>query len=191
MGERGHYAENVMNRAVFLDRDGVINRVSVRGGLPYPPDSLDQFEFLPGAVQAVESLRRAGFKVVVVTNQSDVSKGRQPRDVVEAMHQRIRDQLKVDDLKVCYHVDEDGCGCRKPKPGMLLEAAKDWSIDLSRSFMVGDRWRDVGAGQAAGCSTILVEFGYAERSADNPDAVVGSLLEASNLILSGAVQGGR
>ena len=177
-----------MNRAVFLDRDGVINRVAIRGGLPYPPASLEEFEFLPGVEQAVEPLRRADFKVVVVTNQPDVSQGRQPLDVVEAMHHRIRDQLKVDDLKVCYHVDADGCTCRKPKPGMLLEAAAEHSLDLERSFMVGDRWRDVGAGKAAGCRTILLEAKYSERQAESPDAVVASMLEASNLILSGELQ---
>jgi len=180
-----------MNRAVFLDRDGVINRAVVRDGRPYPPGSLKEFEILPGVVQAVESLRKAGFTVVVVTNQPDVSKGLQFQHVVDTMHQIITEQLKVDGLKVCYHVDEDECECRKPKPGMLLEAAADWSIDLSNSFMVGDRWRDVAAGQAAGCSTILVGPGYAERSAGTPDAVVDSLLEASNLILSWPVQGGE
>ena len=186
MGERARHAGYPMNRAVFLDRDGVINRVVLRGGRPYPPASLEEFEYLPGVEQAVESLRRAGFKLVVVTNQPDVSKGTQPRHVVEAMHQRIRDQLKVDELKVCYHVDEDGCGCRKPKPGMLLEAATEHSLDLERSFMVGDRWRDVEAGKAVGCRTIFLEANYDERQAESPDAVVGSLLEASNLILSWA-----
>lgn len=176
-----------MNRAVFLDRDGVINRVVLRGGRPYPPASLDDLQLLPGVVTAVQELRRAGFKIVVVTNQPDVATGAQTSQVVEAIHQKIRTALQIDEFKVCYHVDQDGCSCRKPKPGMLLDAAVDWSIDLDQSFMVGDRWRDIAAGKAAGCRTILLESGYAERRAEKPDAVAGSLLEASVLILSKAI----
>lgn len=173
-----------MNRAVFLDRDGVINRVVVRDGRPYSPARLEDLEILPGVGEAVEALRAAGFQIVVVTNQPDVARGLQSLEVIEAMHDRIRAELSVHEIKVCYHVDEDGCECRKPKPGMLLEAAVARSIDLARSYMVGDRWRDIEAGKAAGCSTILVDGDYAERRAENPGAVVNSLLEGSALILS-------
>jgi D-glycero-D-manno-heptose 1,7-bisphosphate phosphatase len=173
-------------RAVFLDRDGVINRAFVRGGRPYPPDSLEQLELLPGVVEAVASLRAAGYLVVVATNQPDVASGRQERAVVEAMHERIRNAVAVDAIKVCYHGDVDGCHCRKPRPGMLLEAAAEFSVELARSFMVGDRWRDVGAGRAAGCRTILVGEGYGETFPDPPDASAGSLREAADLILSGS-----
>jgi D-glycero-D-manno-heptose 1,7-bisphosphate phosphatase len=171
-------------RAVFLDRDGVINRAFVRGGRPYPPDALEQLELLPGVVEAIASLRAAGFLVVVATNQPDVAAGRQRRAVVEAMHQRIQSLAPVDAIKVCYHGEGDGCRCRKPRPGMLLEAAQEFSVDLARSFMVGDRWRDVGAGRAAGCHTILVGDGYGETFPDPPDASAGSLREAADLILS-------
>ena len=171
-------------RAVFLDRDGVINRAVVRGGRPYPPDGPDGLEILPGVAEAAARLRGAGFLVIVVTNQPDVAKGRQRREVVEAIHDRIRATVPLDDVKVCYHDDDDGCACRKPKPGMLLEAASGCSIDLGRSFMVGDRWRDVSAGRAAGCRTFLVGDGYGEPFPDAPDAVVGSLAEASVRILS-------
>lgn len=172
-----------MNRAVFLDRDGVINRAIVRDGRPYPPATIDEFELLPGVEHAALSLRKAGFLVVVVTNQPDVSTGIQRREVVEAMHDKLRATGLCDDVKVCYHVDASGCDCRKPKPGMLIEAAREWHIDLARSFMVGDRWRDVAAGKAAGCYTFFIDYGYQERHADNPDAVVASLEEASRLIL--------
>jgi D-glycero-D-manno-heptose 1,7-bisphosphate phosphatase len=171
-------------RAVFLDRDGVINRALVRGGRPYPPDSLEELELLPGVVEAVASLRAAGFLVVVATNQPDVASGRQRREVVEAMHEQIRRLVPVDGIKVCYHGEVDGCCCRKPQPGMILEAAQEHSVDLPRSFMVGDRWRDVGAGRAAGCGTILVGDGYGEAFPDPPDASVRSLREAADLILS-------
>ena len=187
MGESGRGAEGPLSRAVFLDRDGVINSVELKDGRPYPPGSLRGFHFLPGVRHAVAALSSGGYKIIVVTNQPDVAKGQQKQSVVDAMHRKVRASLPVDEIKVCFHVDEDKCGCRKPKPGMLLEAASEWSIDLDLSFMVGDRWRDVAAGKAAGCRTILIRANYEEQQAENPDAVVGSLLEASNLILSGKV----
>ena len=172
-----------MKRAVFLDRDGIINRAIVRGGKPYPPATLEEFEFLPGAVRAIHALRKAWFLIIVVTNQPDVATGAQRREVVEAMHDKLRAAGLCDDIKACYHTDADGCDCRKPKPGMLIDAAREWQIDLSRSFMVGDRWRDVAAGKAAGCYTFFIDYEYRERRAENPDAVVGSLEEAGKLIL--------
>ena len=172
-----------MKRAVFLDRDGVLNRSVVRAGRPYAPTSLDEFELLPGVLEALTNLRTAGFVLVVVTNQPDLATGRIRPEVAEAIHQKLRALLPLDDIKVCGHVDEDDCACRKPRPGMLLEAARDWSIDLYRSFIVGDRWRDVAAGKAAGCKTIFVDYGYAEELADRPDFVVTSLPEAVKIIL--------
>jgi D-glycero-D-manno-heptose 1,7-bisphosphate phosphatase len=144
---------------------------------------LEEFELLPGAAQTIEALRKAGFLIIVVTNQPDVATGVQRREVVEAMHENLRAAGLCDDIKVCFHTDADGCECRKPKPGMLIDAAREWQIDLSRSFMVGDRWRDVAAGKAAGCYTFLIDYEYRERRADNPDAVVWSLEEAGRLIL--------
>jgi D-glycero-D-manno-heptose 1,7-bisphosphate phosphatase len=173
-----------MNRAVFLDRDGVINAGVVRNGRPYPPPSLEEFEFLPGVPEAVEALKQAGFLIVVATNQPDVATGVQRREVVEAMHDRVRRELCVDDIQVCYHVNEDKCACRKPKPGMLLSAAEALNIDLSASYMVGDRWRDIDAGKAAGCRTIWINYGYDEQEAKDPDAVVRSLSEARDWIFT-------
>ena len=172
-----------MKRAVFLDRDGVLNRSVVRAGRPYAPTSLEEFELLPGVLEALTDLRTAGFVLVVVTNQPDLATGRIRPEVTEAIHQKLRALLPIDDIKVCAHVDADDCSCRKPRPGMLLEAARDWSIDLYRSFIVGDRWRDVSAGKAAGCKTIFVDYGYAEELTDRPDFVVTSLPEAVKIIL--------
>jgi D-glycero-D-manno-heptose 1,7-bisphosphate phosphatase len=177
---------NATRRAVFLDRDGVIVRAIVREGRPYPPSGLDTLEILPGVGDALARLQRAGFVLIVVTNQPDVARGLQSREVVEAMHAFLRSLLPIDDLRVCYHDDADGCGCRKPKAGMLVDAAREAGVDLSRSFMVGDRWRDVEAGQRAGCRTVLVDGGYREHHADVPDATVGSLGAAADYILSGA-----
>jgi D-glycero-D-manno-heptose 1,7-bisphosphate phosphatase len=176
-----------VKRAVFLDRDGVINRAFVRGGKPYPPRTLDEFELLPGVESAIQSLREAGFLVVVVTNQPDVGTGAQKREIVEAMHATLVDRYLCDAIKVCYHTDADGCDCRKPRPGMLLEAAEELYIDLKHSFMVGDRWRDVAAGHAAGCYTFFVDYRYGEARPESPDAVVESLAEATQYILSGTL----
>jgi D-glycero-D-manno-heptose 1,7-bisphosphate phosphatase len=164
--------------AVFLDRDGVINRAFVRAGKPYPPDTLEQFELLPGAAQAMRSLREAGFLVIVVTNQPDVATGKQSRDVVEAMHRQLRDAGLCDDILACFHTQADHCDCRKPRPGMLLEAARIWQIDLTASYMVGDRWRDVDAGNAAGCTSIFIDHGYTEPQPIHTERRAESLADA-------------
>lgn len=176
-------AAGPLRRAVFLDRDGVINRAVVHDGKPYPPATLDDFTIDDGVPAAIERLRAAGLWIVVVTNQPDVATGRQRRDVVEAMHARLISAALCDAIQVCWHSAGDGCTCRKPRPGMLLQAADDWGIDLGRSFMVGDRWVDVAAGRAAGCYTFWIDRGYAEPAADAPDALVGSLPEAVDRIL--------
>ncbi len=176
-----------MRRAVFLDRDGVINRAVVRDGKPYPPRTLAEFEFLPGAESTMRELRKKGFVVIVVTNQPDVSTGVQKKEVVESMHERLRALGLCDDIKVCYHVDADKCECRKPKPGMLLEAAIEWEVDPAESYMIGDRWRDVAAGKGAGCYSFLIKNEYNEKQAENPDATVSSLEEAGTLILGGGL----
>ena len=172
-----------MRRAVFLDRDGVINRAVVRDGKPYAPTTIEEFELLPGVEHAIHALRNAGLLIIVTTNQPDVATGLQRQEIVEAMHDKLRAAKLSDDIKVCYHADADHCGCRKPQPGMLKEAARQWDIDLARSFMVGDRWRDVAAGKAVGCYTFFIDYGYRERLTDIPDAVIGSLEEATRLIL--------
>ena len=171
-------------RAVFLDRDGVINEAIVRDGKPYPPASPEEMKILPGVEQAMTALRAANLRIIIVTNQPDVARGTQQRAVVEEMHRRIQRDLPCDAVKVCFHTDDDNCGCRKPRPGMLLEAAQEWDLDLEGSFLVGDRWRDVAAGRAAGCRTLWIDRGYREPPAESPDWTVGSLSEAARFILS-------
>ena len=140
-------------------------------------------QIFQGVDKVIKALRDAEFKIIVTTNQPDVATGKQEKSVVEAMNRSLQAALAIDSFKVCYHVDEDGCECRKPKSGMLTEAAAEWSIDLARSFMVGDRGRDIAAGQAAGCKTLFIDYGYREPSPENPDFVVGSLVEAGQIIL--------
>ena len=171
-------------RAVFLDRDGVINRAVVRDGLPYGPDVIGDLEILPGVAAALSRLRAAGFYLVVVTNQPDVARGTRRREEVEAMHASLAALLPLDEVRACYHDDADNCTCRKPKPGMLEDAARAAGLDLTRSFMVGDRWRDVDAGRNAGCMTVFVDYDYSERRPERPDATVRSLPEAADWILS-------
>ena len=172
-----------MVKAVFLDRDGVINANLERDGKPVAPTTLAEFRILPGAVQATRSLKDAGYLLVVVTNQPDVATGLTSKATMDAMHAKIRRELPIDDIMVCLHVDADQCTCRKPKPGMLLDAASKHSIDFKASYIVGDRWRDVLAGQAAGCRTIFVDYGYRQDQPAAPDKVVGSLPEAADFIL--------
>ena len=174
----------MIHRAVFLDRDGVINRSLIRDGKPYPPYNLAELEILPGVPEALDRLRAAGFRLIVVTNQPDVARGRQKREMVEAIHAVLQDRLAFDGLRVCYHDNADQCNCRKPAPGMLIVAAEEHNIDLAASFMVGDRWRDIEAGRRAGCTTILIDYGYAERLRSEPHMRVKSLHEAANWILA-------
>jgi D-glycero-D-manno-heptose 1,7-bisphosphate phosphatase len=167
--------------AVFLDRDGVLNRAIVRDGRPYPPAGLDELEILPGVKGALERLKAAGFALVVVTNQPDVARGRQTRTGVEALHAALAAQLPLDEFRVCLHDDADACGCRKPAPGLLMA---DPAYDLSSSYVVGDRWRDIEAGRRAGVrAAILVDYGYREPMPCEPDARVGTLAEAAAWIL--------
>jgi D-glycero-D-manno-heptose 1,7-bisphosphate phosphatase len=172
-----------MTAGVFLDRDGVLNRALVRDGKAFAPQTLGDFRMLPGAASAVASLRLAGFKVVVVTNQPDIGNGLVDRATVDAMNDRLRRRMEVDDVLVCPHRQDEGCGCRKPAPGLLLTAAARHGIDLSTSYMVGDRWSDVAAGSAAGCFTIFIDRGYREPRREMPDAVAGSMPAAASLIL--------
>jgi D-glycero-D-manno-heptose 1,7-bisphosphate phosphatase len=176
-GQSGH-------TAVFLDRDGVINRARVVNGRPFPPRSLADLDILPGVPEACADLREAGFLLIVVTNQPDVARGSLAPALLDAMHAEVRRQVSLDDIRSCRHDDAHDCTCRKPKPGLLVAAAHDHDIDLARSFMVGDRWRDIEAGRRAGCKTVLVDHGWAERPADRPDAVVRDLPSAAWWILS-------
>ena len=178
------------HRAVFLDCDGVINRAFVRDGKPVPPPTLQELEVLPGVPEALRELKQHGYELLVVTNQPDVGRGKQSRQALDAMHKLLSDRLPIDDILVCTHSDADKCDCRKPLPGMLLEAARKHNVDLAASFMVGDRWRDIEAGYNAGCKTILIDYGYSERPPDRvPDLRVGSLREAADWIIRSTPKG--
>ena len=176
--------DRAVRRAVFLDRDGVINRAIVRNGKPYPPATEEALEIFPDVPAALARLRDAGFRLVVVTNQPDIARGTQRREIVDRMHARLCAELPLDEVRVCGHDDADDCECRKPRAGLLEAAARDADLSLADSFMVGDRWRDVEAGRRAGCITVFVDRQYDEPRPDRPAATVRSLGEAADWILS-------
>lgn len=174
-----------MSAIVFLDRDGVLNRCrEVPDGPPLPPRSLSELEFLPGVKRACTLLKACGYKLVVATNQPDVARGTLSRKAVEVINARVAATLNLDEVRVCWHDDSDSCECRKPRPGLLEQAAAHAGVALSDCTMVGDRWRDIEAGKRAGCLTALVGDGYGEHFRFSPDYRAESLMEAAYWITS-------
>jgi D-glycero-D-manno-heptose 1,7-bisphosphate phosphatase len=139
----------------------------------------------PGVDAGCQALRGAGYMLIGITNQPDVPRGRTARATVEEINAYLSDRLSMDSIRVCYHDDADECDCRKPRPGLILEAAQERGIDLAASFMVGDRWKDVEAGKRAGCRTVLIDNHYAEANRSAPDFTVRSFEEAVSVILGG------
>lgn len=175
--------------AVFLDRDGTLNVQVIREGRPFPPATVDEFRLFPGVPEACAQLAAAGFALVVATNQPDVGRGTQPQSSVEAMHARLQELIpQLERIEVCYAAGLDKTAPpdrrRKPEPGMLLDAARDLGLDLTRSWMVGDRWRDIDCGKRAGLRTVFIDFGYAEELRAQPDFTVRSFTEATRVILA-------
>jgi D-glycero-D-manno-heptose 1,7-bisphosphate phosphatase len=164
--------------AVFLDRDGVLDAPVIRSGRPYPPASLDELRVLDGVPEACSDLAAAGLALVCITNQPDIARGTQVPETVAAINDRLRRLLSLDEVVVCPHDDADDCECRKPRPGMILDAAGRLDLNLARSVTVGDRWRDVEAGRAAGTSTVFIDWGYDEPRPEAPDLVVRDFKEA-------------
>jgi D-glycero-D-manno-heptose 1,7-bisphosphate phosphatase len=177
----------IRRRAVFLDRDGVINRPVVRDGRPYPPAEVKDFELYDDVAAGCARLDAAGYLLVVVTNQPDVARGTQTRAVVEEMHRTMLDALpQISRVEVCWHAGPkwgEPCDCHKPEPGMVWRAAQALGIDLAPSFLVGDRWRDVDCGHRAGCRTILIDRDYSEELRQPPDWTVTSFAQAVEVIL--------
>ena len=174
---------NKMNRAVFLDRDGVLNKAFTSKGTPYPPSSLAQVEILEGVAESISELKSRNYELIVVTNQPDVARGKTTVAFVNKVHQMITSILDLQHFYVCYHEDSDQCPCRKPKDGLLRMAAKDLHIDLKSSFMVGDRWRDIAAGNSAGCKCYFIDYSYSEPAPEMPFTRVFSLAEATRDII--------
>lgn len=172
--------------AVFLDRDGILNRAIVLNGKPYPPSRIDELEIPPGSIISLSRLTDAGYVLIGVTNQPDVARGKQSRQTVELFNSVIQARLPVREIFVCYHDDSDNCNCRKPKPGLILQATKKYGLDLSLSWAVGDRWKDITAGQAVGLKTIFVDYHYSEIYESDPaDFIIEDTIELADIILKG------
>ena len=177
-------------RAVFLDRDGVLNRAVVRNGHPYPPSRVEDFKLHDGVAAGCARLKAANFLLVVITNQSDVGRGKQTREAVEAMHLKMQSAIpSLDRIEICYHAGErygEPCDCRKPRPGLIVRAAAELKIDLGASYVIGDRWRDVDCARAAGCRVIFIQRGYEESLREVPDFTVENFNDAVNALLRDA-----
>jgi D-glycero-D-manno-heptose 1,7-bisphosphate phosphatase len=172
-----------MHRAVFLDRDGVVNRPIIRNNKPFPPRNTAEVEILPGVLEGLKLLEAHGWYLIIVTNQPDIARGTASRADVEEINQHLSRMLPIKAVYVCYHDDAENCQCRKPKPGLLLNAARDYEIDLAASFMIGDRWKDIEAGRAAGCRSIFIDYKYDERQPDTYTYLARSLRDAAEKIL--------
>lgn len=180
----------VARRAVFLDRDGVLNPPVVRNGTPHPPSSLNDFELYEDVTDGCARLKAANFLLIVITNQPDVGRGTQSRKMVEAMHVKLRSAVRcLDRIEVCYHAGErygEPCDCRKPRPGLILRAAAELNIDPKESYVIGDRWRDIDCARAAGCRAIFIQRGYRETLREPPDFTVTNFGDAVNAVLRDA-----
>ena len=174
-----------MNKAIFLDRDGVVCKAVIREGKPFPPASASEMEVLPGVKSAITVFKRLGFKVFIVTNQPDVARGTIKKESVEEINNRLAELLTIDDWLVCYHDDVDRCLCRKPLPGMICQLADKYSLDLSNCIMVGDRWKDIEAGKAAGCITFFVDNNYNEKRPADFNFSVNSLEQVADILRKG------
>ena len=172
-------------RAVFVDRDGILNNAIVCEGKPYPPSSVAEVQIPFGVAEGMMQLRNLGFLLIGVTNQPDVARGTATRETVEAINSYLKSELPLDEILVCFHDDSDGCSCRKPNPGLILDAAKYYGVNVSASYMVGDRWKDIEAGRRAGCATVWVDYGFTEAfKAELPDCICWSPAEAFQWIIS-------
>ena len=143
--------------AVFLDRDGVLNEVRMEGATASTPRTVAELRILPTAKADLGRLREAGYVLLVVSNQPDVARGDLSLDAVEEINRALRTALPIDAVYVCPHDTRDGCACRKPKPGLIRAGAREWGVDLARSWLIGDRWVDLAAAEAAGIDGLLIE----------------------------------
>lgn len=172
-----------MRPAAFLDRDGVLNACLVKGDIPSPPSTISDIEILPGVKEAIELLKINNYLPIVITNQPDVARAKTSLSEVQEINQYVGKKTGISNFFVCPHDDIHNCICRKPKPGLIEMATKELGIDLSKSFLVGDRWRDIEAGQAMKLPSFFIDYSYRETQPKQPFIVVASLLEAVRIRL--------
>ena len=151
------------NKALFLDRDGVINQAIIRNNKGYAPGSVEELRLVDGILEVTQYFKKRGFLIIGVTNQPDVVRGKFPLESVLSINKKLMELVPLDEIFVCFHDDKDACECRKPRPGLLTDAAKKYDIDCTKSIIIGDRWKDVAAGLACGCQTVFLDYEYDEK----------------------------
>jgi D-glycero-D-manno-heptose 1,7-bisphosphate phosphatase len=171
-----------MKRAAFLDRDGVINRSILINGHPKPPKTTKEVEIIEGVPEAIAILKSNDIVPVIITNQPDVARGITSQGQIKEINSYIGAMANIDYFYTCFHDDLDLCICRKPKPGLIYQSANELNLDIANSFVVGDRWRDISAGQEAGCQTFFINYLYPEKQPEMPFTAVSSLLEAVRIM---------
>ena len=171
------------NKALFLDRDGVINKVvGVVNKKPFSPRNFRDFKLKRGVRSFLEKAKRMGFLNIVITNQPDIARGLMKKEELKKMHRFIKKNLAIDDIFVCCHIDEDNCNCRKPKPGLIKKAVRKWKIDLKKSFIIGDTWRDIDLGRNFNIKTILIKTNYNRSAQKKCDFKVKGYSQILNII---------
>lgn len=170
-----------------MDRDGVLNKVNIIEGKPFPPDSLKSLEIYDDVFLSLEKLRKYNYKLIVVTNQPDIARGKTDFLTVSKINAHLYHTLKLDGIYMCTHDSIDLCSCRKPRPGMILQAASDFELSLTSSFLIGDRWSDIEAAKNSGCEPIFINRKYCEKSPTGKFFTVNSFQEATELILQGTL----
>jgi len=173
-----------MKKAVFLDRDGVINLPTIIDRKPFAPINLREFNLIAGVKDALYLLKEKGYLLIVITNQPDVARMKTSQKNINEINDVILKLLPITEIFTCFHDDNDNCDCRKPKPGQILQAAKKYRIDLNISYMIGDRWKDIEAGQKAGCRTVFIDYQYNEKQPTKYNFKAKSLYEAAKIILN-------
>ena len=170
-------------KAIFFDRDGVLNKSVIVNRKPYPPKTVAEVIIPDGVKESVLELKKMGFTLIVITNQPDIARGSTTYKAVNDINDFLKTNLLLDDVYCCTHDDSDNCTCRKPKPGMIIEAEKKWNINLEKSFLIGDRWKDIQAGKNSGLKTILIDYNYNEKFIE-PDYKVKNFKNIINIIKS-------
>ena len=149
-------------KAVFLDRDGIINQVVYHDDInkPSSPWKMEEFKLIDGIKKHLDELKKNGFLIFIISNQPDIKRGNVDKETAEKINKILYEKFPIDDIMVCPHDDLDNCSCRKPKPGMIIELSKKWNVDIKKSFLIGDSWKDIGAGKNAGVKSILIDKSY-------------------------------
>jgi D-glycero-D-manno-heptose 1,7-bisphosphate phosphatase len=172
------------NKAVFFDRDGVLNFSEIKNRKPYPPKNADNLIIVENAKELLNELKNQKFLLICITNQPDFSRGTRTLQNIQQSNDKVSKTLNLDDLFCCLHDNKDNCSCRKPKPGMIFEAEKKWNIDLTKSFLIGDRKSDIEAGISANLKTIFIDYDYDEEKPNKYDFKCSNLQQAVSFILN-------